>query len=1363
MKKITLLLLVWIRTFPIFGQTTHYNFYNFSTENGLPTNEVQHIFQDSYGFLWLATNSGLVRWDGYSLKVYTHEEEDSGSISDNIVYTIYEDSRKRLWIGTIDGLNLYRRETDDFAKYRLIPQTARVPVNDIIEDRQHNLWLATSFGLCNYDAERQKATWVPIPTPGGNVLFTISVDSANDIWAGSYNHGVIRYDPKNQKTRWFSPGPKPKATGDNRINTILNTREGETWIGSEVDGLTILDSSGRLIRQYKHFCGDPQAYDNSVTALYEDKKGTVWIGVRGQVLYYKEKSSDEIKAIDYGAENNDNSKPVSIASITADNFGNTWFASLSGGLFYNNLFKNVFRNFLRNPGAVKDLRTNIITSFCESPDGKEIWLGTAGDGLLRYDTQTDAIAFPATRALRKTTVNDIKKDETGKLWIATAGSGIKIFDPATGEVGELPEYANVKAILPDGNLLWIGTHGEGLAAYDRNKKTLIDYRNNNRFPFDLHEPSWINHLFRDTRGRLWISTYSGIYLFDGKTLKRFAHSKDPASLAGNSVNMITEDPYGGIWVAGEAGLDKYDPATDKFLHYSERYGLPKTIRSVAMGDSNLLWIATIDDVRSLNVKNDSIRQYDQNNGLLGRDFNQKAILTAGGGRLYLGTLKGFNVIDPKELRPPDIASYFHFTDLTVYNKLEKPQGHNQLLQKVLDFTDTIILSQKQSFFSIGFVSMNLYAPGKTRYAYKLDGSQQEWIETQGDNRISFTNLQHGNYLLKIRYTDVNGVWRDAGKELRIIILPYWWQTLWFRILLVIAVIMAVTVVFYMRVAAIKRRNRVLKMAVTKRTQELKRANQELEGAVSALEQSNHTKDHFFSILAHDLKNPVSALSEITGFIRQNVERMDRQKLQEYLNSMHDSSSAVYELLVNLLNWSRTQSKHIEYHPASFPLQKMIRQNVRLLENQLANKHLQIHIDIDRGHRCFADYNMTDVVVRNILSNSIKFTDYNGSIAIRSAIGNDGSILLSISDTGVGMRKDQLKKLFSLDKHSIMSGTAGEKGTGLGLIISKEFLEINKGSIRVESTIGKGSTFIIGLPAGDSAVKEEEEEEESISNEAATVDFWETIPMEKLLLIKGAKILVADDNKAVRDYLKLVLEGHFEIAEAADGKQAFQKTQEWLPDIVITDVLMPEMNGRQLCKKIKSTTETSHIPVVLLTSQSEEKVQAAGYEAGADLYLTKPIKKEILIQVCINLIQSAGVRQETLLNQILTDMPGKGRGTGLTRADEEFVGRLVAVIEKHMANQELDSRLVCKELGVSRTILYGKIKTLSGQTVHEFIKSIRLRKSLKLLLEQKMNISQIAFEVGFNSSSYYHRCFLKEYGMSPKEYINRKKKFYSITN
>lgn len=1393
------------------AQKTGYNFYDYSAKIGLQANNFQDACQDSYGFLWLASPDGLFRWDGYTLRKYTHLDESSYSISDNIVYTIYEDSKRRLWIGTINSLNLYNREADNFSHCRLSSGNERIPVNGITEDRNQKLWLATSRGLCRYDAETKQAHWVLELNNEAPVLFCISVDNQNNIWAGSFNKGVLKYNQQTNRFLWINPETGGKSTLKvRRVNTILNTQDNKVWVGNEVSGLTILNNDGRLLQRYKNFSENPGATYNSVTALYEDGNGTVWVGIRGQLTYYKNKNSPQLEPVDYGAQNNSNGRLMSIAAITEDNFGNTWFASSSSGLYYSNIYKNVFFNYLQNLNDVPQLKSNIITCFYENPVNKNIWIGTDGNGLLQFNPSKNKITIAAIPGLKDLSVNDIKADDKNNLWIATWGNGVKEVDAVTGKVKTYINnsqdnnslvYDNVKTVLPDGNIIWIGTYGEGLAAYDKTSDRFISYKNNKTFPFNMHDPSWINHLFKDSKDRLWISTYSGVYMYDGKRLQRFAHSADPNSIAGNSVNMITEDTFHHIWIAGDAGLDRFDEAKNIFIHYNENYGLPRDVKSIAMGNDNLMWIGTNDDIIAFDILNYSVTAYNENDGLFGKAFYQNAVLKSNNGNMYFGSYKGFNVFNPKSIVLVKIPNYFHFTDLYVYNRLQQPQQPHSPLHKILDFTDTITLTQQQSFFSVGFALVNLYAPDKTQYAYKLEGLQKEWIDTKGDKRVSFTNLQYGDYLLKVRYTGSNGEWKVASRQLHITILPYWWQTLWFRIVAVLLIAAIITCIFYMRVASIKKRNRILKQEVLKRTNELSQVNislvkqndeirnqkekleisyeeikqqsekiveqqqqitaqnKQLGDAVEALEKSNTTKDHFFSILAHDLKNPVAALADITGFINQNIARMDRPKLQEYISNMHDSSSAVYELLINLLNWSRTQSKQIEYKPENLGLLKMVEQNVRLLETQFHNKHITLNIQVDKTHRMLADYNMIDTVIRNILSNSIKFTDYNGNVHITSSCEN-GNTILTIADNGIGMKKEQLKKLFSIDKKNIARGTAGEKGTGLGLVISKEFLEANNGKIKVESVYGRGSAFIIELLAVENLPQTSTEANtEQVDNKNAVVDFWQTIPIEKLLKIKGRKILIADDNKEVRDYLKLILENNFELLEAENGKQAFKIAMEILPDIIISDVLMPEMNGRNLCRKVKDNASTNHIPVVLLTSQSEESVQAAGYEAGADIYLTKPVKKEILIQACINLLQSKESLHEKLVKEILSGTPPKKISLNIDKTGEVFLNRLANIIEANISNQELDSKLICKEIGISRTLLYSKVKTLSGQTLHEFIKTIRLKKSLQILLDGNMNINQVAYEVGFNSSSYYHRCFIKEYGVSPKDYINKKKKFF----
>lgn len=1408
MRKVFAIILLMMIEFHANAQEINYHFYNYSTENGLPTNDYQNIYQDSYGFFWLASFDGLFKWDGYTIKKYYHDEKNPQSISNNIVYTVYEDSRKRLWVGTIDGLNLYDRATDSFIKCPILGKDERTSVKAILEDKSKQLWLGTSKGLCRFDGHNMKPQWLTSPIEEGEIIFCMSVDDNNNIWAGTFNKGVLKYDQQTKKIALFNPVPENKdPLSRNKINCILAASDQKIWVGTEDKGLCLLNNEGAVIQRYQSFSKKEFLPQNCITSLYEDKNKTIWIGVGRGVMQVKGKDDPAPRPVTAAAQNNNHAKLVNIASIIEDKFGNTWFGSIAYGLFCTNSNKNVFNSYLQNIDALPGLKTTVVTSFYEDAHNK-VWIGTNGNGILQFDPQTQKTIIPPVAELNTLAVNDVKGDNTGKLWIATWGGGVKEFDPATKKVTNFFHdpadnnsliYNDVKAVLPDDSIVWIGTHGEGLAVYDKKRSRFIHYKNNTIFPFNMHDPAWINHLFKDSKKRLWISTYSGVFLYDGKSLTQFEHNADTASITSNSVNMVTEDSKGNIWVISELGLDQFNESRRNFIHFTEQYNLPEAMKSIVTGNSNTLWISCNEGIVSFDPLTKLVKRYDKNDGLFDNTYFQKAVLKSNSGTLYFGGPRGFNVFDPGALKPLHIPTYFYFTDLYIYNELQQPHKKGSPLHTILGFTDTLVLSRKQTFFSVGFSAINLYAPQKTKYSYRLEGLHEEWIDVKGDRKVSFTNLQPGNYLLKVRYTDANGDWQTEAKGLHIIVLPPWWQTWWFKLLSVIIAAVAVTGVFYARVASIKARNKMLQGEVEKRTSELHEMNislteqndeiktqkerlelsyeeiirqsdkileqqqhiteqnKVLEGTVDELEKLNNTKDHFFSILAHDLKNPVSALADITGFIKHNVEKMDRRALQDYLNNMHDASSSVFDLLINLLNWSRTQARKIEYQPADWNLRELIQKNAKLLEPQFNNKHIRLVVNVDQSHCIFADYNMIDTVIRNIMSNSIKFTDYNGKVTVTSS-EDEEMITLTIADTGIGMSAGQLEKLFSIDKTNIVTGTAGEKGTGLGLIISKEFLQINQGEITVESEPGKGSAFVLQIPKSAIAdVKEVAKDfNNSVVQDKLAVDFWDAFPTDKLIKVKGRKILIVDDNKEVRDYLKLILMETFEIFEAENGVEGLHIAREVLPAVIITDLLMPGMNGIDFCKEVKQGTATSHIPVVFLTSQSEEKVQVSGYEAGADVYLTKPVKKEILIQVILNFLQTQENMHEKLLEQILTDTPVHPENVGISKMDEEFLNKLVTFIEANISNQLLDARLICKEIAISRTVLYSKIKLLTGQTVHEFIKTIRLKKSLQLLLDGKLSISQIAFEVGFNSHSYFDKCFVKQYGMGPKEYVSRKK-------
>ena len=532
-------------------------------------------------------------------------------------------------------------------------------------------------------------------------------------------------------------------------------------------------------------------------------------------------------------------------------------------------------------------------------------------------------------------------------------------------------------------------------------------------------------------------------------------------------------------------------------------------------------------------------------------------------------------------------------------------------------------------------------------------------------------------------------------------------------------------------------------------------NQQLEKTVQELHRSNQTKDRFFSILAHDLRNPVATLSGLAESLKNNLAQLSKNDIGEYVDSVYKSSQSVYSLLVNLLSWARTQSHDIQYSPVDFDITGVIRKNVALMEQQFRSKNIAVSFSSHATHKVYADYNMIDTVVRNLLMNSVKFTHSGGRVEIFCE-EREGETVLRVRDTGIGMTPEQLADLFKIEKKSLAVGTSGETGTGLGLVITKEFVEANKGKLKLISSRGIGSEFSVHLPQSIVAIERRNDGEvlaDGIDTRKVSLEF----PLEKLVKLKGKRLLIVDDNRELRWYLRRDLSGTFEIFEAEDGSEGLKMALEVQPSIIITDMVMPVMDGEKFCKELKALSATSHIPVILLTNQTYDEGQAIGYGAGADVYLTKPAGKELLLQVIYNFVRA----QERMHRLFLNSSNYFPDDVSINKVDEDFLNQVVGIIERNISEPELDYRLLCEETALSRTILYAKIKALTGQGVNEFIRSIRLKKSLSLLREGKLNISQVAYEVGFNSQSYFHKCFIKQYNISPRDYWKNPSKLSEV--
>jgi len=1391
-----------------FSQISQYKIYNIGSEDGLLSDNVECIFQDSYGFLWIGSSDGIVRWDGYTFKKYTHAEGDINSLSNNIVYCIFEDSHRRLWVGTINGLNYYNPTLDIFSKIKIDDGFRNVPVNVIKEDSKHRLWLATSDGLCNYNHDTKKYLWryTEVAKPNGlsdGVIFSMDIDKEDNIWLGTFSGGLNKYTTTTGNFSRFLHDPKVASSiCSNKIKKLLVDRKGNVWAGSTDNGISMLNKEGRVVKHYKNFISpqDGKNSPNIISCIYQEKNARIWVGLSDQSLFFWDPIKDVFIPFLNPVYKKYHITCHGITSMHEDSFGNLWFGSERDGLFYTNTSKNIFAHYFQNYATAEGLSNAMVNSFCQDKSGT--WLGTNGGGLDYLDKKKNKIISYTTKSgISSLAIQDIKTDATGNLWIATRGGGVTKFNPSNGAHQSFIKdpynknslvYNDVTSIVIDDSLIWMGTYGEGVCIYNTYTQQFYHHKNNTHYNFNMLTPGWTNHILKDSKKRIWIGSYGGLYCYAQNKFQAYVHSKDSTSISNHDINMIAEDTKGNIWVITVAGgLELFNEKTKSFVHYSKLYNLPLTLKSIVTDEKGLLWMGSNDGLICFNPVTKKQQRFGVSDGLQGDFFNLKSASRNSLGELFFGGNNGFNVFQPKNIKDTFHPAPFYFTDLSVFGIEQKPNDESSALEKNLLLTETLNISYHQSFFTIGFTDINFYSPTKTKYAYKLEGLYDKWIDNQSERKISFTNLPAGDYVLKIKYTLPNGEWTEGDKQLKIIVSPAWWNTWWFRTLAFIFLAVSLWLIYKQRVRNIKKRNDELEIEVRSRTFELSERNsdllesndeiqqqkvkleeyneevvrqsnkilnqqeyilnqnQELEKVVEKLSLSDETKNIFFNILAHDLKGPVNAIGSLTDLLLNNISTMSSKETEDFCRHIQKSSQSTRQLLYNLLDWASTQSSHINYTPIGINVSDLVCRNLNLLEQQFLQKNIHVSNLTHHEDSLFADQNMIDTVVRNILSNAVKYTPENGTITIESIVHLE-EIELRIIDSGVGMEVKELEDIFRLEKRISKTGTNGEKGTGLGLVIVKEFIALNKGTLKVESSIGNGTVFTIQLPKASHNVPAEIrlEYDMTSSEEIPTIPFLSEADLQS---IKGNRVLIVEDNIAMRNHLKFLLSSTFEISEAENGQEALRVAAEVQPMLVITDMVMPIMNGLDLCRALKNDQSTSHIPVIILTSHDNEESKLSGYYAGADIYLTKPLKKEILFQIVFNIIQSRELLRQKLLSseEVIETL-------ALNPLDHDFVEKINAFIEMHIEDQALDVDLIVRHMAMSRSVLYAKFKAITGQGVNEYIRLVKLRKSKELLLNGSLSINEIADAVGFNSASYFIRCFVKEYERTPTEFRDRRK-------
>ncbi len=1062
-----------------YGYSQQYFFSAYSIEQGLSQSVVNCLFQDSKGYLWMGTQNGLNKFDGYNFEIFSYNPTDTNTISNNWVYSINEDQEGNLWIGTKSGLNKFIRSEKRFERiyYKTsYPNDVSEYVYDAIPSGNGLVIINTPPVLTIYDSHKKEFNHY-----FNNLEFDGAVkdnhiplleDSEGLIWVGSAK-GLSCFNRKEKQfTNYLRNGEDLNSISDNNITALFEDKHGDIWIGTS-NGLNKYDKNTKAFVKYFNEPKNKFSLSNNfIRAIAEDKSGNLWIGTEGSGLLKMTNSKDG-KAIfeEFSSKNNGLSHNIVLA-LMVDKSQNLWVGTLQG-VSKTDLKKRKFQLYRESSSPYSvNLLGNVIASIYK--DEKNIlWVGNWGQGLNLFNRKTGEVEHFSSREkknhyLPNDFVHVIFEDGQKRVWLGTR-DGIFIYQKGKNCFIRLNEFfANkhlsgfqgirIYSIIQDkaGNY-WIGTQ-TGLF------KINLTIFTTELFQKEAEESHKISSnliycLLEDRDGLIWIATLDGLDVYHPKSgeITHYKKSKSSTnSLCDNFVISLCEDHKGNIWIGTSTYVNEFVKKDSAFVYYSQKNGLPNNrIFEILEDHLHNLWFATGNGLSRFDTLTNSFRTYTVDEGLQSPEFNLRASFKSKDGEVFFGGMNGFNSFFPDSLNDNP------FVPAIVFTSFHKNQGGKEVLLDVENKPE-VVLHYNDYPFTIEFAALEFTNPEKNNYVYRMLGVSDEWINIENRRFVPFSNLPPGEYTFQVKCSNNDGKWSEELKSLKIIILPPWWKT-WFAYFSYgVIIVFVIIIVVFARERKVKRVRILLEQKVQQRTLQIEKQKAEILEKNVELKQLNATKDKFFSILAHDLRNPFNSILGITNLMITDYNNYDKQRIIHYLSSIKDVSEHAYELLQNLLFWARSQTGSIEFHPVVFDVANRINENIELAESQANKKNIQIRSTVNEGQTMTGDINMIDTVLRNLLTNAIKFTPQNGQVVI-SMKETDGYYDLSIKDTGIGIAAENISRIFKIDSKFSTKGTEKETGTGLGLSLCKEFIERHGGNIRVESEPGHGSTFFVALP------------------------------------------------------------------------------------------------------------------------------------------------------------------------------------------------------------------------------------------------------------------------------------------------------------
>ena len=1351
------------------AQPVQYRFNTIDLSQGLSNNRITAIIRDPQGFLWFGTASGLNRYDGYKFKVFLHNESDTSSINDNFIDKIVAGPQHSLWVYTPKGWNKYDPRTEKFvSRPRLFLREMGLPhewFKTIVADQQGNYWfLFSQEGIYRYNARSKKTDFFNDKNGASplysNNISSLAFDTEGHFWI-VYTDGVLekRSAVDNRLIRRNYLFGKTASTLQYQLFVdkeddvwiyVPGQKHGAWWFRSAKDTLIPVNSKSLQLR----------LNNDIVNGIVQDDRGNIWIATDHGGINLINKKEISVKYLYNIVAGRDASYENAILSILKDDMGTIWMGTFKTGINYFNESKSPFLHFRNEAGNKKSLPFNDVNCFAEDNKGN-LWIGTNGRGLLYFDRASGSYRQYANNpsdnnSISNDVISSLYVDRENKLWIGTYFGGLNYFDGS--RFVRYRHVDNDSLSLSDDSIweifedsqgrLWIGTLTNGLQLFDRQKKQFISYRYPHSFPFS------VNTIIEDEQGDIWAGGTAGIELYNrsGKLIRQFTHIEDNInSLSNTTVLDILEDDKGLIWIATRDGLNVYNRRLGRFTRYRTEDGLPhNTVLRILKDRQDNLWLSTPNGISNINItrKGEKIsllfRNYDETDGLQGRVFNDDAALVTKAGELIFGGSNGFNMFTPPVVSEKKIHAPLFFTDLQLFNnsvKVGEKYDGRVILPESITSIRKLVLNHDQNAFAIEFAALNYLNAGKISYSYRLQGFNDTWISADGNNRkVSFTGLNPGTYTLFVRARNENGEWIPGSAELQIRILPPFWATTWAFCTYGLLIIAGL---FYGR-------HRILRNARLK----FRKEQEDLEARRK--DELNTMKIHFFTNVSHEFKTPLALiLTPVEKLLKQNYTETEHRQFR----LIHRNARRLLNMVDELLDFRKLEMGELKLNKKASCIFRFCKEVFDSFSDIAERKSIRFSFHAEQKELIMSfDPDKVERVLFNLLSNAFKFTPEGGEVSLHvteRALEDKHFIEIRVRDTGIGIPDDRLEKIFERFFQNELPGSLINQGSGIGLSISKEFVRLHGGTIHAESKLNEGSDFIVLLPVLR-ADASESAQQPVFQDQVPVAEPQDTSQQPggarrsghpKPRLLPQKTILLVEDNEDYRFYIKDNLKEHFTVVEASNGKEGWQKALSEHPDLIVSDLNMPELSGIELCRKIKNDTRTSFIPFILLTVISSELTQLKGLDTGANDYITKPFNVELLISKIRNLLAQQDKFRETYQKQVSV----AATEPAVISTDEEFVQKALGYVEKNMSNPNLSVHELSRELLLGRATLYRKLFALTGQTPVEFIRSIRLQRARQLLEAGKLTVSEIAYEVGFNDPKYFTKIFREAFHLTPSAY------------